>query len=82
MLLRLAIESGFKYSGVKAITKDEDKVMVEILSTERMDVPLASNGRGFYSDEYLDVIIAKANFMLNRGKEKLKQLGHRLNELE
>jgi tRNA(Phe) wybutosine-synthesizing methylase Tyw3 len=56
--------------------------MVEILSTERMDVPLASNDRRFYSDEYLDFIIAKANFMLTRGKKKLKQLGHRLNGLE
>ena len=81
-LLRIAIESGFKYSGIKAIAKDEGKVMVEILSTERMDVPLASNGRGFYSEEYLDFIIAKANFMLTRGKEKLKQLGYRLQELE
>jgi len=81
-LLRIAIESGLKYSGIKAIAKDEGKVMVEILSTERMDVPLASNGRRFYSEEDLDFIIAKANFMLTRGKEKLKQLGHRLNELE
>jgi tRNA(Phe) wybutosine-synthesizing methylase Tyw3 len=45
-------------------------------------VPLASNDRRFYSDEYLDFSIAKANFMLTRSKEKLKQLGHRLNELE
>ncbi|MBN1762467.1 MAG: hypothetical protein JW878_05250 [Methanomicrobia archaeon] len=82
VLLRLAIESGFKYSGIKAIAKDEGKVMVAILSTERMDMPLASNGRRFYSEEYLDFTIAKANFMLTRGKEKLKQLGHRLNALE
>jgi tRNA wybutosine-synthesizing protein 3 len=81
-LLRLAIESGFKYSGIKAIAKDEGKVMVEIMSTERMDVPLASNGRRFYSEEYLDFTIEKANFMLGRGKEKLRQLGHRLAELE
>jgi tRNA wybutosine-synthesizing protein 3 len=37
-LLRIAIESGFKYSGIKAIATDEGKVMVEILSTERMDI--------------------------------------------
>ena len=82
VLLRLAIESGFKYSGIKAIAKEKGQVMVEIMSTERMDVPLASNGRRFYSEEYLDFTIAKANFMLTRGKEKLKQLGHRLAELE
>jgi len=32
-LLRVAIESGFKYSGIKAISKDNGKIMVEIMST-------------------------------------------------
>jgi tRNA wybutosine-synthesizing protein 3 len=73
VLLRIAIESGFKYSGIKAIAQDTGKVMVEIISTERLDVPLASNGRIFYSEVYLDFIIAKANFMLSRGKEKLNR---------
>jgi tRNA wybutosine-synthesizing protein 3 len=74
-LLRIAIESGFKYSGIKAITKDDGKVMVEMMSTERMDVPLASDGRVFCSEEYLDFILSKANFMLERGKTKLKRFG-------
>jgi tRNA wybutosine-synthesizing protein 3 len=82
MLLRIAIDSGFKYSGIKAIGKDKGKVMVEIMSTERMDVPLASNCRMFYSEAYLDFVVSKANFMLSRGKEKLNRFGYRLNELE
>ncbi len=82
MLLQIALESGFKYSGIKAITKDTGKVMVEIMSTERMDVPLASNGKLFYDDAYLDFIVSKANFMLSRGKEKLKRFERKLHELD
>jgi tRNA wybutosine-synthesizing protein 3 len=47
VLLQIAIESGFKYSGIKAIAKDKGKVMVEIISTERLDVPLASKAGCF-----------------------------------
>ncbi len=74
-LLRIAIESGFKYSGIKAILNSKDgKVVVEIMSAERMDVPLGKDGLMFCSEAHLDFIILKANFMLERGKEKLKRL--------
>ncbi|MBA7536440.1 hypothetical protein ES705_28704 [subsurface metagenome] len=76
-LLRIAIESGFKYSGIKAISnsnsKDNGKVVVEILSTERMDVPLGKDGMTFCSESYMEFILSKANFMLERGKGKLKR---------
>ncbi|MEA2075667.1 MAG: hypothetical protein U9O85_08050 [Euryarchaeota archaeon] len=81
-LLRIAIESGFKYSGIKAIAKDDGKVMVELMSTERMDVPLGKDDVMFCSEEYLDFILPKANFMLERGKAKLKRFGYGLNELD
>lgn len=78
-LLRIAIESGFKYSGIKAISnsnsnsKDNGKVVVEIMSTERMDVPLGKDGVMFCSESYMEFILSKANFMLERGKGKLKR---------
>jgi tRNA wybutosine-synthesizing protein 3 len=81
-LLRIAIESGFKYSGIKAITKDNVKIMVEIMSTERMDVPLGKDDEMFCSEEYLDFIRSKANFMLARGKDKLKRFGYELKALD
>ncbi len=56
--------------------------MVEIMSTEWMDVPLASADRLFISDTYLDFIIPTANSMLKRGKEKLNRFYMRLSELE
>ena len=82
VLLRIAIESGFKYSGIKAIAKDDGRVVVEIMSTERMDVPLATDERMLCSEAHLDFILAKANFMLKRGKAKLTRFCFRLNELE
>jgi tRNA wybutosine-synthesizing protein 3 len=80
-LLRIALESGFKYSGIKAIAKDNEKVMVEIMSTERMDVPVATDGRMMCSEAHLDFIVSKANFMLKRGKEKLTRFCYGLHEL-
>ena len=80
-LLRIAIESGFKYSGIKAISKD-GKVVVEIVSTERMDVPLGKDGVMFCSEGYMDFILSKANFMLERGKGKLKRFYSGLEEVE
>nr|QNO50968.1 tRNA(Phe) 7-((3-amino-3-carboxypropyl)-4-demethylwyosine(37)-N(4))-methyltransferase 1 [Methanosarcinales archaeon ANME-1 ERB6] len=83
-LLRIAIESGFKYSGIKAISnlKDNGKVVVEIVSTERMDVPLGKDGVLFCSEAYIDFILSKANFMLERGKGKLKRFYSGLKEVE
>jgi len=81
-LLRIAIESGFKYSSIKAISRDNEKVMVEVMSTERMDVPLGKDGVWFCSESYMDFIVSKANFSLHRGKEKLERFYHGLKELE
>jgi tRNA wybutosine-synthesizing protein 3 len=81
-LLRIAIESGFKYSGIKAISKDNGKVMVEIMSTERMDVPLGKDNEIFCSETYIAYIVQKANFMLTRGKAKLKRFYYGLEGLE
>ncbi|RZN40572.1 MAG: hypothetical protein EFT35_02695 [Methanophagales archaeon ANME-1-THS] len=80
-LLRIALESGFKYSGIKAIAEHDGKVVVEILSTERMDVPLATDGRMLCSEVHLEFILSKSNFMLKRGKEKLQRLCSGLHEL-
>ncbi len=81
-LLRIAIESGFKYSSIKAISRDNERVVVEIMSTERMDVPLGKDGMMFCSEAHLDFILSKANFMLERGKEKLKRFCYGLKEFE
>jgi tRNA wybutosine-synthesizing protein 3 len=80
-LLRLALDAGFKYSGMKGIPANTDTVVVEVMSTERMDVPLAAAGTTFYTEAYLDFIVSKANLMLTRGKAKLKRFHESLRVL-
>jgi len=81
ILLRLALEAGFKYSGMKGIARDTGIVVVEMLSTERMDVPVASRAAVLVDETSVEFIVTKANFMLHRGKEKLKRFELRLNAL-
>jgi tRNA wybutosine-synthesizing protein 3 len=79
VLLKVANAAGFKYSGIKAISTE--KVMVEICSTERMDIPLGKDGSLFCTQTHLDFILATANFMLLRGKEKLNRLFYGLDTM-
>lgn len=71
-LLNLAIGLGFKYSNIKSIS--HKKLLVEIRSTERMDVPLGENGKLWVDGDYLERIVGLANAQVRRFKGKLKRL--------
>jgi len=71
-LLNLAIGLGFKYSNIKSVS--HKKLLVEIRSTERMDVPLGADGRLWVSEDYIERIVGIANDQLRRFKGKLKRL--------
>ena len=77
-MLKVAYASGFKYSNLKSLKH----FVVEILSTERMDVPLCECGRMLCTAEYIEFVVSRANFLLNRAKRKLKRLLENLNSLE
>lgn len=72
--------SGFKYSTIRSIHKSETNdgeqmyIIVEILSTERMDIPLGKSGTLYPSGEYLRYIHELAHQCLNRSKTKLDRL--------
>ncbi|WP_297470551.1 hypothetical protein [Thermococcus sp.] len=78
-LLNLAIGLGFKYSNIKSVS--HKKLLVEIRSTERMDVPLGENGELWVGEEYIERIVRIANDQLRRFKGKLKKLEENLNRL-
>ena len=78
-LLNLAIGLGFKYSNIKSVS--HKKLLVEIRSTERMDVPLGENGELWVSEEYIERIVKIANDQLRRFKGKLKKLEENLDRL-
>ncbi|CAD5243364.1 tRNA(Phe) 7-((3-amino-3-carboxypropyl)-4-demethylwyosine(37)-N(4))-methyltransferase Taw3 [Thermococcus camini] len=71
-LLNLAIGLGFKYSNIKSVS--HKKLLVEIRSTERMDVPLGEDGELWVSESYIERIVALANSQVRRFKGKLKRL--------
>ena len=70
-LLKIGISSGFKHSGFKSNTP---RIIVELLSTERMDVPLAKQDFRFFSGEYLGFLTMIGNDLLKRGQKKLDRL--------
>jgi tRNA wybutosine-synthesizing protein 3 len=77
-LLKKAKDCGFKRSGIFSIS--ERLVLLEILSTERMDVPLGTDGKLLCSPEHLELILEKANEILRRSNEKLRRLAESIDE--
>ncbi|AFK22377.1 hypothetical protein [Pyrococcus sp. ST04] len=71
-LVNLAVSCGFKYSNIKSIS--DRKLIVEIRSTERLDVLLGEDGNLLVPEEYLRKVIEIANAQLRRFKEKLRRL--------
>ena len=76
-LCKIGLKSSFKYSNIKSIDK-KDKVMVEILSSEQINVPIASNGIFFPSEDYLEFLVEEANLTLTKAKEKLVKLSENI----
>ncbi|MBC7081312.1 MAG: hypothetical protein H5T44_03615 [Thermoplasmatales archaeon] len=70
-ILSIANNSGFKYSSIKNFN---GRFIVEILSSERIDVPIGKDGRIFVSDEYLEILRDIANHMIEVIDGKLKRL--------
>jgi len=72
----LAFSCGFKNSGIKSIS---NKIIVEILSTERIDVPLGEREL-LVNEEYLRFLVKYANKALEKSRKKLEKLNKKLKE--
>lgn len=70
-LLRIALASGFKNSGIKTWGK---KIIVEITSTERVDAPLGRDKEMMCSKKYLKFLVGIANYIIERGDKKIYRL--------
>ncbi len=75
-LVKAALSSGFKNSGMRGI---KGKIVVELRSTERMDVLIGKDRKLLVDDEYIEVLCEMANLMLEKGKRKLHVLKEYLN---
>jgi len=69
-LLKTAIASGFKHSGLKSSRR---KIIVEVCSTERLDAPVGRDRNLFCNEEYLQLLIDISNEINEVSKTKISQ---------
>ena len=77
-ILKTAISSGFKNSGLKSLGK---RIVVEILSTERLDAPIGKNGKLFCNNEHLNLLVNISNEVMHKSTLKLKKLEDNLRKV-
>jgi len=70
-LLKIALSSGFKNSGLKSTNKN---IIIELCSTERLDTPVGKDQTLFCENEYLELIIEISNQIIKRSSEKTTKL--------
>ena len=70
-LLEKAREVGWKRSGIISLGKN---IIVELLSTEKLEFPLMKDGKLLVSEEFLEIVLDKSNENLKKGWEKISLL--------
>ena len=77
-LIKIAISSGFKNSGIKSFTGN---VVIEICSTERLDSHIGNDGLLFFNPKHLKLIVDISNIIIKRSKKKLNILENNLKKV-
>ncbi|RLG12715.1 hypothetical protein DRN73_01555 [Candidatus Pacearchaeota archaeon] len=67
--------AGWKRSGIISLGKN---IIVELLSTEKLEFPLIKNKKLLVNDEFLEIVLKKANKNLRTGWLKIKKLENSL----
>ena len=70
-ILKTAISCGFKNSGLKSLGR---RIVIEILSTERLDAPIGKNGKLFCNNGHLDLLVKISNEIMEKSTLKLSKL--------
>ena len=70
-LVKQAISSGFKNSGMKTKGK---QLLIEICSTERLDAPIGVDGIVLGSIEFVELVVKISNDIMMKSKIKIDQL--------
>jgi tRNA wybutosine-synthesizing protein 3 len=78
-LIGISKDSGFKYSSIFSI---EGKIIVEIRSTEKMDVPVVKDCKVYPSEEYIMMLVGIGNQLIDRIKNKIERLNNNLRSIE
>jgi tRNA wybutosine-synthesizing protein 3 len=69
-VVNAAKEAGFKRTG---IISTEKKIIVEIISTEKVNAPVAIEGEMIVDDAYLKILIEKSNKKLEMTRKKMEK---------
>jgi len=69
-LFDIARNNGWKKSG---IVSTDRKFMLELMSTENISFPVINNGKILVDDEFLRIVVGKANDNLIRSWEKINR---------
>lgn len=76
-MLKLGVSCGFKNSGLKAL---RNKIIVEVCSTERMDVPLGIDKKIYCDNKYIDLIVDIGNEIIDKSDSKLNRFSKKVKE--
>jgi tRNA wybutosine-synthesizing protein 3 len=69
-------EAGFKRSGIQTL-KDE-RILIEVLSTERIDAPVMALKKRLVPNEYVKFLVIQANKKFDAGERKINKLKEKL----
>jgi len=78
-LLEKARKIGWKRSGVISEGK---RFVVELVSTEKLEFPLIEKGKLLVNNNFLRIVLEKANKNLKKGFDKIKRLGKEIGKIE
>ncbi|MBA2851350.1 tRNA wybutosine-synthesizing protein 3 [Methanococcus maripaludis] len=79
-LLELAYHNGLKASSIKSISSK--RYIVEIMTTAKMDAPIAYDGKMVVNREYLDILLDEGNLKLKHARKSLNRFYEKLVELQ
>ena len=71
-LIKIGVASGFKDSCIKSIS--ENRVVVEIRTSEKLYSPIGYGGRVLIGESELELLVRSANLIQRRGKNRLRRL--------
>jgi tRNA wybutosine-synthesizing protein 3 len=74
-LLNKVRDCGWKRSGIISLGKN---IIVEIISTEKIEFPLVKEGEMLVSEDFLKIVLEKANENLKKGWDKIEKLKNSL----
>jgi tRNA wybutosine-synthesizing protein 3 len=79
-LVELARNHGYKKVGI--LSYKDDRVLVEVCGTERIDAPIAECARILVADEYIEYLAVLANKKFKKGVQRLNRFEKALRTLQ